>query len=59
MNYWVTGIKKFVESWIILNTFFELYWILTYFSFAVTGCVSIFAFTSLVGIPIGITNFGI
>ena len=59
MNYWVTGIKKFVESWIILNTFFELYWILTYFSFTVTGCVSIFAFTSLVGIPIGITNFGI
>ena len=34
---------------------FKLYWIHTYFSFCVTGCVSISAFASLVGIAIGIT----
>ena len=34
----------------------ELHQTLTYFSLCITGCVSISAFTSLVGIPIGITS---
>ena len=38
---------------------FELYWALTYFTFTVTGCVSISVLPSLVGIPIGITSSAI
>ena len=34
----------------------NLYWTLTFFSFLVTGCDSISAFVSLVGIPIGIAS---
>ena len=42
------SIKKFVEFWITLNA--------CYFSFSITGCVSISAFSSLVAIPIGIVS---
>ena len=38
---------------------FELYSALTYFNFCNTGCVSISAFASLVGNPLGITSSAI
>ena len=31
----------------------KLYWTLSYFSFAITGCISI---SALIGIPIGVTS---
>ena len=34
----------------------RLYWTLSYLGSTITGCVSIPAFASLVGIPIGITS---
>ena len=35
---------------------FILYWTLTYSRFTVTGCASVFAFSILLGISIGITS---
>ena len=37
----------------------ELYWTLSYSSLYNTGCISICAFASLIGIPIGITSSAI
>ena len=37
----------------------ELYWTLSFLDSAITGCVSISAFSSLISIPIGITGSGI
>ena len=38
---------------------FKLHWTLTYFSFCVTDCVSIFSFALLVGIPVGVGSYTI
>ena len=45
ISWWVRSIKKFVEFWIIFT--------LIILVSTVTGCVSIYAFASLVGIPLG------
>ena len=37
----------------------KLYWILSILASTITGCVSIYTFASLVGIPIGITSSAI
>ena len=38
----------------------KLYWTLSYFSFyTITGCISISAFASLLGIPVGSTSSAI
>ena len=34
----------------------KIYWTLSHFSLPITGRISISAFASLLGIPIGITN---
>ena len=44
MNWWAKSTKRFIK----------LYWTLI-LSSRITGCVSISAFVSLVGVPIGIT----
>ena len=49
MNWGVRSIKKFVEFWIIMKSYFFLV-------STVTGCVSISDFSSLVGIPVGIVS---
>ena len=48
MNWWVRRTKRFDD--------FKSYWKVTFSTSAVTGCVSISAFPSLVGIPVYITS---
>ena len=48
-------IKKYKKVYRVLNYIEHLLMLVS----TVTGCVSISAFTSLVGIPVGITSYGI
>ena len=52
MNWWVKSTKRFVQSVNYIEHFLIL-------ASTITGCVSISAFASLIGIPIGITSSAI
>ena len=52
MNWWVRSIRRFLSFQTILNIFLFL-------GSAIAGYISISAFISLLGIPIGITSFAI
>ena len=49
MNWWVRSIKRFCATLNYIEHFLIL-------DFAVTGCISVSAFASLLGIPIGIMS---